>query len=186
MSDVPEGAGWWQASDGKWYAPERFGSMSMPTPTPTPAPAPAPAPPTMPPPPAGLAPTPPAGLPVAGSFGDPVLCAVGDIAVTATEVTTPIGRQPLQGTTWIVANNTFTTQGIPVWAIIMCVLTVWLCLLGLLFLLAKEDRTTGQMQVSVQRAGFFHATAIPVSNPAQMADVENRVNYIRSLVASLG
>ncbi len=22
MSDVPEGPGWWQASDGKWYAPE--------------------------------------------------------------------------------------------------------------------------------------------------------------------
>jgi hypothetical protein len=22
MSDVPQGEGWWQASDGKWYAPE--------------------------------------------------------------------------------------------------------------------------------------------------------------------
>jgi hypothetical protein len=24
MSDYPEGAGWWQASDGKWYPPEQF------------------------------------------------------------------------------------------------------------------------------------------------------------------
>lgn len=33
MSDTPQGPGWWQASDGRWYPP---------TPTPTPAPAPAP------------------------------------------------------------------------------------------------------------------------------------------------
>lgn len=29
MSDVPQGAGWWQASDGRWYPPEQqpaFGS----------------------------------------------------------------------------------------------------------------------------------------------------------------
>lgn len=24
MSDVPQGEGWWQASDGRWYAPEQF------------------------------------------------------------------------------------------------------------------------------------------------------------------
>ena len=58
------------------------------------------------------------------------------------------------------------------------------CLLGLLFLLVKEERTTGVMQVAVQADGFYHATQIPVGNVAAVADVENRVNYIRSLVAS--
>ncbi len=24
MSDVPQGPGWWQASDGRWYPPEQF------------------------------------------------------------------------------------------------------------------------------------------------------------------
>jgi hypothetical protein len=24
VSDVPQGPGWWQASDGKWYSPEQF------------------------------------------------------------------------------------------------------------------------------------------------------------------
>jgi hypothetical protein len=36
MSDVPQGPGWWQASDGKWYAPEQFpgGYPTSPPPTP--------------------------------------------------------------------------------------------------------------------------------------------------------
>jgi hypothetical protein len=171
MSDVPEAPGWWQASDGKWYAPEQFGAA---------------APPSVPPPPAPGPPMAPAFSGPGGGFLSPVLCSVGDIAVSATEVSTPAGRAPLQGSTWIVANSSITTQEIPTWAIVMCVLTALMCLLGLLFLLAKEDRTTGHLQVSVQRPGFFHATAIPVSSPAQIAEIENRVNYIRGLVAQLG
>lgn len=35
MSDVPQGPGWWQASDGKWYPPEAFGaSQQQPPPGP--------------------------------------------------------------------------------------------------------------------------------------------------------
>ena len=34
MSDVPQGPGWWQASDGKWYAPEQFPSGYPTTPPP--------------------------------------------------------------------------------------------------------------------------------------------------------
>jgi hypothetical protein len=38
MSDTPEGVGWWQASDGKWYAPEQAG-LGQPTEVASAAPA---------------------------------------------------------------------------------------------------------------------------------------------------
>ncbi len=41
-ADTPQGPGWWQASDGKWYAPDQV-SASAPTPA-SPAPVPPPAP----------------------------------------------------------------------------------------------------------------------------------------------
>jgi len=47
MSDVSQGPGWWQASDGKWYAPEQGAGYVPPPPPPTPAAA-APAPPVPP------------------------------------------------------------------------------------------------------------------------------------------
>lgn len=41
MSDVPQGPGWWQASDGRWYPPEQFhGSTSGAVPPDGPAPTP--------------------------------------------------------------------------------------------------------------------------------------------------
>ena len=44
MSDTSQGDGWWQASDGKWYAPEQHPDYK---------PAPPPPPPDAPPPPTG-------------------------------------------------------------------------------------------------------------------------------------
>lgn len=186
MSDVPEGPAWWQASDGRWYPPEQFGQTAgtaapaQPQSPPQLGAAPAPPPAPMPAPAAGTAP----GSMAHAPGGAPVLCTVGDISVTGTEVHTPAGSIPLRNTTWMVSNMTTTTSGIPTWAIVMAILFAVLCLLGLLFLLVKEERTTGVMQVAVQADGFYHATQIPVGNVAAVADVENRVNYIRSLVAS--
>jgi hypothetical protein len=72
-------------------------------------------------------------------------------------------------------------DGIPTWAIVCAVVFFFLCLLGLLFLLAKEERTTGHMQVTVQAPGFFHMTYVPVTSPMQANDVAGRVNYARAL-----
>jgi len=41
------------------------------------------------------------------------------------------------------------------------------------------------VQVSVQGDGVYYATQIPVSSPSGVIDVEQRVNYIRGLVAAL-
>ena len=38
------------------------------------------------------------------------------------------------------------------------------CLLGLLFLLLKERRTSGSVQVSVQGPGFAYSSLIPAYN----------------------
>jgi hypothetical protein len=113
----------------------------------------------------------------------PPLCTVGNISVTPTMVTTPNGEVPLAGTTWIVTNRTSTSFVTPGWAIVATVVFFSFCFLGLLFLLVKEQRTTGFVQVSMQRDGFYHATQLPVWALGQVADIEARVAYIRTLAA---
>ncbi len=192
MSDVPEGAGWWQASDGRWYPPDQFGATAAPVGAPPSAPDVLPLGRSAPPPPsappgAGPATAPPPPSMAAAMATEPgVLVTVGDIACTADTALTPGGRVPLARTVWVVQNNTTTTESIPTWAIVLAVLFVFACLLGLLFLLVKERKTTGWMTVSVQGDGAYYATQIPISSPEQVADVDGRVNYIRGLVAALG
>jgi hypothetical protein len=114
------------------------------------------------------------------------LVTIGDVAVSQTQYITPAGSFPLARTQWIVQENVQTTQGIPAYAIVLAVLFFVVCLLGLLFLLIKEEKTTGYVQVTVQGPGTFHATQIPVSHRMQIGDIHQRVNYVRSLVAALG
>jgi hypothetical protein len=116
----------------------------------------------------------------------PVLVTIGDMAITQAHVITPTGFIPLIGTTWLVQENVQSTSGIPTWAIVMAILLFLFCLLGLLFLLVKEERTTGWVQVSVQAPGAFHATQIPVNHPLQIGAIHQQVNYVRSLVAMTG
>ncbi len=119
-----------------------------------------------------------------GTAAAPILVTVGDLACSQYYVVTPGGTYPLANTTWIMTNTSTTTESIPAYAIVLTVVFFVFCLLGLLFLLIKERRTQGFVSVSVQGPGFFHVAQIPVSDPAQIADTENRVNYIRSLVAA--
>jgi hypothetical protein len=73
MSDASQGPGWWQASDGKWYAPELHPDYRPPTVPTAPAPPPTPTPPIAAPPtapfPAGPTVPPPAAPPVGPSVG---------------------------------------------------------------------------------------------------------------------
>ena len=55
------------------------------------------------------------------------------------------------------------------------------CLLGLLFLLCKERKTTGLVQITVQNGNRTHNTHVGVTSPQQVADVLARVNFARSL-----
>ncbi|MEV6559977.1 hypothetical protein AB0M22_29945 [Nocardia sp. NPDC051756] len=115
----------------------------------------------------------------------PVLVTVGDIGCTGTRVMTPSGEHPLAGTTWIVTNQTSVDRRIPSYAIVLAVLLMVFCLLGLVFLAVKEEKIQGFVQVSVQGPGFYYATQVRITDRAQVFDTEQRVNYIRGLVAAL-
>jgi hypothetical protein len=116
---------------------------------------------------------------------EPIRVQLGDIAVSDSWVTTPVGTYPLRGTTWTVTNQTYLTESIPTWAIVMTIIGIFFCLLGLLFLLVKERKLYGAMQVTVQGPGLSHSTYIPVSSTAAIYQINARVDWIRSQVARL-
>jgi hypothetical protein len=116
---------------------------------------------------------------------EPVRFQLGEIAVADTRVHTPVGSYPLRGTTWTVSNQTFVTQGIPAWAIVLAIVFFIFCLLGLLFLLVKERRVNGVVQVSVVGPGFSYSTYIPVYNEMAVFEVSRQVDWIRYQVAQL-
>lgn len=122
---------------------------------------------------------------------DAVLTTIGDIAITQTSVITPAGRMPIKGSTWTVTDMTHTTQGVSQTGIVLAVASVvvgiWFCgigLLGLLFLLMKEEKTTGNVQVTVQGSGVYHSALVPAHGPQTVVQVTQSVNYARSLAAT--
>lgn len=127
----------------------------------------------------GAAPLPPVTQPA-----EPTLVTIGDIIVSQNWVTTPTGVRRRAEVSWSVTPMYQSTQAIPTWAIICAVAFFLVCFLGLLFLLVKEERTTGHMQVTVQAPGFAHVCYIPVSSLAQAQDVVARVDYVRALANS--
>lgn len=112
---------------------------------------------------------------------EPTLVTIGDIVVTQNWVITPSGRRPRAEVSWTTTPMYQTTQAIPTWAIVCTILFVLACLLGLLFLLVKEERTTGQIQVTAQAPGFLHVCYVPVWSMVQVRDVVARVDYVRAL-----
>jgi sensor histidine kinase YesM len=116
---------------------------------------------------------------------EPIRIHLGQIACTDTRVHTPVGSYPLAGTTWTVTNQSYVTESIPGWAIVLAIIFFIFCLLGLLFLLVKERRTSGSVQVSVQGPGFAYSSLIPAYNEMAIYQVTERVNWIRAQVARL-
>jgi hypothetical protein len=112
---------------------------------------------------------------------EPTLVTIGDIVVSQNWVVTPGGTKPRQQVVWSVTPMVQTTESIPPWAIVCCVIFFIFCLLGLLFLLAKEQKTTGSVQVSVQGPDFHYVTYVPIYDLHQVQDIVARVDYVRSL-----
>ena len=113
------------------------------------------------------------------------LVQIGDISVDQQWVRTPSGSARTGQVTWTLQDLTRREQVIPTYAIILAVVTsVMTCLLGLLFLLIKEERPRGWLQVTVQGPNFVHSTQVPVSHQDMVTDVYARVDYARSLTAA--
>lgn len=113
---------------------------------------------------------------------EPVLLQIGELTITRTTVHTPAGPVPLHGSEWTVQDYTRTQQRIPEWAIITAVAGFFVvCALSLLFLLVRETRIVGTVEVTVRNGGQRYATQIPITSVDQLPHVHQQVNYVRSL-----
>lgn len=112
------------------------------------------------------------------------LVQIGDISADQQWVVTPSGSIPTAQATWTIQDLTRSYQGIPTYAIVLAVVFGLFCLLGLFFLLIKEEHTTGWLQVTVQGPGFVHTTQVPAYHQGTVADVHAMVSYARSLTAT--
>lgn len=125
-------------------------------------------------------------LPVAqgvpGQGGVPVL-SIGDITVMSDAIVTPSGTMPLRGAVWTATDMSRTEEKIPAHAIVLAIVFALFCLVGLLFLLMKEKRTVGFVQVTVTSGGRHHGTMIPAMGPHTFPAVMGQVNQARSMSA---
>ncbi|MFF2403230.1 hypothetical protein [Streptomyces goshikiensis] len=106
---------------------------------------------------------------------------IGDISIAGDQIITPSGTMPLRGAMWNATDLSRTEEKMPAHAIVLAIIFFLFCLLGLLFLLMKEKRTTGYIQVTVHSGGRHHSTMIPATDPNSYAWVMHQVNYARSL-----
>ncbi|MEO3974071.1 hypothetical protein [Streptomyces sp. CAU 1734] len=137
-----------------------------------------------PPPAAGWSPTQAAGVPVPAygpAPGGAPLVGIGDITVLQDSIVTPAGTMPLRGAVWNATDLSRTEESIPAYAIVLAIVFFLACLLGLLFLLIKERKTTGFIQVTVTSGGKHHSTMIPAHSPVAFQHVMSQVNYARSI-----
>ena len=68
---------------------------------------------------------------------------IGDIAITKDKVITPNGTGSLADSQWVFSDMSRTETRIPAVAIILAIVFAILCLIGLLFLLMKENNRHG-------------------------------------------
>ncbi|MFI6646398.1 hypothetical protein ACIBI8_02070 [Streptomyces sp. NPDC050529] len=135
--------------------------------------------------PAGPPTTPGYGYPgqqgmVPAGGGAPML-SLGDITVMNDSIVTPSGTMPLKGAVWTATDMSRTEEKIPTVGIVLAIVFALLCLIGLLFLLMKEKKTTGFIQVTVTSGGRHHSTMIPAMGPDTFQMVMAQVNTARSM-----
>ncbi|WP_431896340.1 hypothetical protein [Micromonospora haikouensis] len=174
---APPGPGPYSAppATGAFPVPPGTGPFSAP-----PGPGPYSAPPAGPYPPALAGPL---GAPQYGA-SSVVAVQIGEIMVTPPEIRTPAGVLPLAGTQWHVADYWQTEQKVATWAIVCAVLGFFcLTIFSLLFLLIKETRHYGTVQVTVSNGPHQYVARIPVTDQGQVMHINNQVNYARSLSA---
>lgn len=111
---------------------------------------------------------------------EPYLASVADIGVTEHWVVTPRGAAPLAGSQWWLTDRGAWTQQIPVWAIVLAIV---LFPLGLLFLLVKEPKWAGWLEVTVRSGELVYAAALPAPS-YEAAAAHAAVDRIRALAAS--
>jgi hypothetical protein len=118
--------------------------------------------------------------------GDQILLWIGDIGVSRHWVVTPNGTGPLAESQWIVRDGSRTEEKMPAYAIVLAVIFFFACLLGLLFLLIKERRTVGYVEVTVRAGNVYHVTQLPVRHPGEVDHIRGSVHQAQSMAYALG
>ncbi len=116
---------------------------------------------------------------------DEWLTTIGDIAVSQYWISTPIGQFPIRGTEWTVTDMSTSEEHLSTGRVVLAIVGSLFCLLGLLFLLAKDVRQVGFIQVTVRGDGFCHSTMVPATHPDTVLDVSDEVDYARELAGQL-
>lgn len=112
----------------------------------------------------------------------PTLVSIGNIHVTAEHVITPAGSWPLKDVNVTTVDQTHTTSHTPTWAVVMVIIFIWFFLLSLLFLLARETRTSGYIAVHIQAGTQSYTEQVPILSARQRGEVFNRVAFFQSLI----
>ena len=109
---------------------------------------------------------------------------IGEIMVSPPLIHTPAGVLPLAGASWHVSDYWQREEKIAPWAVV-CAIVGFFCLtfFSLLFLLIKETRHHGTVQVTVMNGVQQYVARIPVTDQGQVQHINNQVNYARSLSA---
>ena len=109
---------------------------------------------------------------------------IAEIMVTPPVIRTPAGVLPLAGASWYVTDHWQKEEKIAPWAVVAAILGFFcLTVFSLLFLLIKETRHYGTVQVTVSSGGHQYVARIPVTDQFQVQQLNNQVNYARSLSA---
>lgn len=126
------------------------------------------------------------GGPVNYGGGQPEqwLATIGDISISQHWVMTPTGPHPIRGSVWTVDDMSHYQESISTAGIVLTVVFVWFCLLGLLFLLMKDRRMVGYIQVTVHGSGFHHSAMIAATGPHIVVGVHQIMNHARALAAA--
>lgn len=115
---------------------------------------------------------------------EPPLVVIGEIAVTSNWLITPAGTVPLVGTEFFVSDFTRVEQKTPTWAIVLAIVGFFFVfILSLLFLLARESRMTGFVQVTARNGQLQYQSNVPVFSTATAPDIFGRVEYARHVVS---
>ena len=111
-----------------------------------------------------------------------IIAVIGDINVTSATISTPTGTVPLHGSVWTASDQWLSERRTPRWAIILAVAGVcFTALLSLLLLLVRTETYRAAVTVSVRNGSFFYTARMTVTTPAQVQEIYDRVNYVRSL-----
>ncbi|WP_245675658.1 hypothetical protein [Micromonospora halophytica] len=113
---------------------------------------------------------------------DAVAVQIAEIVVTPPVIRTPAGALPVQGAVWEIADDWQTHTRMAQWGIVLAI--VLFCFTGglsLLFLLARTTYHTGTVQVTVRHGQRQYVARIPVQHQGEVQQINNQVNYARSL-----